>query len=272
MTTTMQKPQINGEVPVLDAEPVHAPVETPSLPALLSDEFVTQFERGVERYKRWVAACYRLTTESHWINNGTAERPRFSLQGPGAEALMNPMVITFPEPTVRREDKRDGRGDFYCYWVEGPMVSKALGRSGWYVGYADSRDPFFTARPGWDPATGEGDVLKSAFTNWEVNSVSRLAGIRDPDPAILRAAGLDPARIRQVDYSGRKTPERDQEVISEAQSKRLWAIARGSGWTAEAVKGLLGSFGIERTEEIRRAQYDELCTIVSKPPEKGGSA
>lgn len=252
------------EAVVLDREAPQFLEEGPSLPALLTEDFVKQFEKGVEIYKRWVSVCYRLTRESHWLcRNG-----KYSLQGPGAEALMNPLGISYERPSFRREDLSDDRGDFYCYWCEGYAESKTLGRRGWYIGYCDSRDPFFNARPGWNAKSGEGDIKKSAMTNWTVNFVTRVAGIRDPDPESLRAAGLDATKITVVDYSGQgsRTAERSGEAISEAQSKRLWAIARGKGWSEGQVKVLLEGFEIAHTAEIPRSKYDGIIKVVEQAP------
>jgi hypothetical protein len=55
-------------------------------------------------------------------------------------------------------------------------------------------------------------------------------------------------------------------VITEGQLKRFHAIARGGGWSDAAVKGMLQSFGIASSKDIKREQYEELCAIVAKAP------
>ena len=233
---------------------------------LLRDDFLKEFERGIDNYKRWISACYRLTRPTHWVNHGKAGGPpRYALQGPGAEALMNPLGISFDRPEIKREDLRDDKGDFYAYWCEGYVESKTLGRRGWYVGYADSRDQFFNARPGWNPKSGQGDIKKSSLMNWLVNAVSRLAGLRDPDPQTLIAAGLALDQIPSVDYSGRKTPEESQEVISEAQGKRFYAIAKGQNVNDQAIHAhLWDRYKIKSTKEIKRSFYEEVCAWAQR--------
>lgn len=242
--------------------------EGPSLPRILSLSFVEEFEKGIDIYKRWVAACYRLTRESHWVNHGTANEPKFSLQGPGAEALMNPLGISFEQPSTRCE-KLDGGG--YAYWVEGYMESRSLARRGYYLGYCDSRDPFFNARSGWKPETGQGDVRKAATTNWIVNGVSRLAGLRDPDPQLLAKAGLDLSKITAIDYSRNRTPQQGALSISEPQLKRLWAKCKAAQVSEQAVlekiqkhyalESMPGS-DLEIMAAVKRADYEALCNWV----------
>lgn len=256
--------------------------EGPTLPMLLKEDFVRDFEKGITIYKRWVSACYRLTRESHWLNHGTEQNPKFALQGPGAEALMNPLGISFERPEFRKEIKEDGTSTFYVYWCEGYVESKTLGRRGYYIGYCDSKDKFFKARPGWTEATGEGDVRKSAMTNWIVNSVTRLAGLRDPDPSILEAAGLDLARITRIDYSGQRSSGAKAggtgNLISEPQQKRLAAIARQyrigddrlaqqlcESWSyITAANGLWGVLA-----QIKRSDYDEIVNSVEIAGKEG---
>src|SRR3990167_4111155 len=245
----------------LDSEVPTIIEEGPNLPRILTQSFVEDFEKGISIYKRWVSACYRLTRESHWIDHGKPGNPKFSLQGPGAEALMNPLGISYDEPRSKKVAIEGG----YAYWVEGYMESKTLNRRGYYVGYCDSRDQFFNARSGWKPETGEGDVRKSATTNWIVNGVTRLAGLRDPDPDLLVAAGLSVAKIQTIDYRGGKTPEESSGVISEPQRKRLWAIAKTAQISEADLRLYLKKwYKLESMKDIKRKDYDAICAQVEK--------
>lgn len=255
------------EKPVIDElEPPQMIEEGPSLPALLTDDFVKQFEKGIETYKRWVSACYRLTREGHWIKRKTREGGfKYVLQGPGAEALMNPLGISFERPTFKREDREDSTGAFYIYWCEGYVESRTLGRRGYYIGYCDSRDQFFVANSKWNAKTGEGDIKKSSYTNWVVNSVTRIAGIRDPDEAMLVGAGLKTAAIPEADYAGRKTPEDDHTLISEPQRKRLWAICKSQNVSEEILRVyLLDTYKFKSTSEVTRGAYEAICAWADR--------
>jgi hypothetical protein len=252
---------------IVDSEVPQIIEDGPSLPRILLPGFVEEFEKGIDLYKRFVSACYRLTRESHWINHGTKEAPRFSLQGPGAEALMNPLGISYDKYTVRNVPL-DGGGGGYACWVEGYMESKTLRRHGYYIGYCDSRDPFFNARPGWKPETGHGDVQKSAVTNWITNGVTRLAGLRDPDPELLTKAGLDPNKIQTIDYGSGRTPNQSNLGISEPQLKRLWAKCKAASVSEQAILEKIQKFynladmpgtDAEVMTAIKRGDYDKLC-------------
>jgi hypothetical protein len=258
--------------------------EGPTLPMVLTEDIVAQFESGIAVYKRFVAAAYRLTRETHWIDHGREGNPKYALQAPGAEALMNPLGISYGEPHIWKEDTRDDKGTFYIYWCEGIMESRTLGRKGYYYGYCDSRDKFFNSRPGWTPETGHGDIKKSAYSNWLVNGVTRIAGLRDPDPDILKAAGLDSTKIQRIDYSGaNRSATSGTDIISDSQVKRLLAITKNKGLPEQKLFDyLLKTFDYIKKDpakadlwhlaaQIKKRDYESICKRVEEyqaPAEK----
>lgn len=175
-------------------------VEEAPLALILTDEGIKQFEAQVEFYRRFITACYKLTQPNHWVNHGTATEPKYSLQGPGAEALATPLGIYEDPPIVREVKRHDANGEFYAFEVEGIMHSRTLKRYGWFVGECTSRDQFFTAKKGYEPEVDKHLIRNSALTNWRVNGICRLAGMRNPDPETLKAAGLDTSKIPAINY------------------------------------------------------------------------
>jgi hypothetical protein len=51
----------------------------------------------------------------------------------------------------------------------------------------------------------------------------------------------------------------DEDVITEPQRKRFYAIWKGNGVPEDIVKAKLKEFGYEHSTEIRKADYEELC-------------
>ena len=56
-----------------------------------------------------------------------------------------------------------------------------------------------------------------------------------------------------------KPPQSDPAKISEAQKKRFYAIAKGTGFSDDEIKAHLKELGIEHTADILKDQYDALC-------------
>src|SRR5262249_26371697 len=101
---------------------------------------------------------------------------------------------------------------------------------------------------------------------------------RNPSKAMLEKAGIQTDQIASVDYSGRKTPEVDQSLITEAQLKRLWSIAKSKNLSDETLKEILKDRGYTSSREIKKKDYDAIVNLVqnykpeAKPETKEGPA
>lgn len=55
------------------------------------------------------------------------------------------------------------------------------------------------------------------------------------------------------------------QVISEAQGKRFWAIAKGKGYTDDQIKTWLrDTYQLNSTRDIPRGRYEEICDAVQR--------
>ncbi len=62
-------------------------------------------------------------------------------------------------------------------------------------------------------------------------------------------------------------PQTDTRLISEAQGKRLFAIARASGWTMDALKDMLfADYQVASTKQIERARYNTIIAAIEQGP------
>jgi hypothetical protein len=247
--TDIEKPDVEHDVPTTTAPE-----------SFITTDFVERFEEAARVYQsRYLPACLRLTQPSDWVKMGT----RFFLQSTGAEKIAVPLGIEWTDVEVIKHE----RGSYYEYEVRGIMRSKLLKREIWCTGNCDSRDQFLTAQASFD----EGTIRKAAMSNFITNGVSRIAGIRNPDLAMLQRAGINPGAVGNVDYSGSgKTPEASKQVISEAQRGRLWAIIKGKGGDDAALKTIVEKHGYGSSKDISRADYEKICKEAEewKPEER----
>jgi hypothetical protein len=233
-----------------EIDPVSTEVSVP----FITTDFVEKFEEAAGLYQsRYLPACLKLTQPSDWVRMGE----RFFLQSTGAEKIAIPLGIEWTEVNVKKHDIGGGE---YEYEVSGVMTSKFLKRSIWVTGNCDSRDRFLTAQPGWD----EGSIRKAGMSNFITNGVSRISGIRNPTPEMLAKAGIQPGKVGAVDYSGNKSSEESKQVISEAQGKRLWAIAKGKGVDEAELKKIVARdpWKYGSSKDIQRAHYDAIVKAV----------
>lgn len=233
--------------------------EYPTL-QLIDDLFIKNLEKAASLYQeRYLPICIKLTHPDDWINHGTLAEPHISLQCSGAEKLCNPFGIIWEAPIVTEHKLVDGESDFYEFEVSGIIKCHTLKRYGWFTGNCSSRDKFFTSRPG---GFDKGDIRKAAFSNWLVNAVSRLIGLRNPSRTLLEKGGLKLDDIRSIDYSGK--PE---DPISQKQNGRLWAIIRDKKWTRPQTDALFSSFGYDDSRTIKKKDYDALIKAIEAGPQ-----
>ena len=255
---------MNDLTPEVDRQEI---VEDAPMELTINEQFIGRLEKAADLYqRRYLPLCLKLTSATDWINHGTSSNPKFSLQASGAEKLCNPLGINWDRPVVIKHERQDDDGTYYEYEVEGIVKCQALKRYGWFTGNCSSRDQFFNARGKFD----EGDIRKAAFSNWLVNGVTRLAGIRNPTPELLKNAGVDMGKVTTIDYSKNKSAEEGGLVISEAQGKRLYAICKGNGVEDGQMKAyLLEHYGISSTKEIKRKDYDKICAWAAAGGQEG---
>jgi hypothetical protein len=89
---------------------------------------------------------------------------------------------------------------------------------------------------------------------------------RHEDTNGSRAQSMEPKE--RIGENGKKA----EPVITGPQGKRMYAIARGSGWSEEQLKAHLKStLGIEHTSEVPVSRYDEICERLKSPPSSSPS-
>ena len=123
--------------------------------------------------------------------------------------------------------------------------------------------------------TEDGEPLASHYRPQTTDQTpgSELADILEdapaaPAPRQLADAATTAAEVRQSMTddpmgNGAAVPP---PTITMPQAKRLFALAHESGWSDEAMRFFLhAEYGIASSKEIRRTDYDEICTRITDP-------
>jgi|SRR5581483_3502941 len=180
------------------------------------------------------------------------------------------------------ESRYDGKeGPYIIFEAHGTLILPG-GRRISVVGSRATYDDFFGRNYGKELPLEEVDIPSvrlAAITNmW--NHALEDAGLK-PSLAELKEAGLDLSKASYVTFKekdGQKpaaTSQNSQQAaqegsgerqgswepcISEAQAKRLYAIAKGVGWKDSEMKEYLkAKYGIEHSKDIPRSKYEEIC-------------
>jgi len=163
--------------------------------------------------------------------------------------------------------KAEFGGGWLCYQKKGGCGKK----------WSDAESPFgmITARVEHDnPADYWNTCGKMAYKRALVSATLTVTAASDiftqdveDMPEVLPPIGepkseIKPPQAKQTTSSAKFEPQKE-DIISEAQAKRFYAIAKGSGYTDEELKKwLMESYNIDSTKKILKTNYEEICKIV----------
>ena len=173
--------------------------------------------------------------------------PKPTLLKPGAEKIL--MLLGMRSTFGIVDSTRDFDKGFFQYQVKCSLYSgDTLITEG--LGAANNREKKWAKM---DPYTADNTILKMARKRALVDAALTVGSLSD-----LFTQDLD-----DLDLNGNAPEKRvftDQDgTISTAQAKRMFALSKGN---ADIVKKVLTEAGYERSEQVKKTEYEELCNKV----------
>jgi hypothetical protein len=110
-----------------------------------------------------------------------------------------------------------------------------------------------------DANAGEGRQMTPHVDRAPVDPMSEIP---DRDDDFMRPTSAAPVLPPKPSNGG--------ATISEAQGKRLWAIAKGKNWSEDQLRTLYAQCGIVHSRDIKRADYDDIIAAIEAGPITGG--
>ncbi len=173
-----------------------------------------------------------------------------TLLKPGAEKILMMMGLRSEFEIV--DSTRDFEKGFFQYQVrcrllKGDMViTEGLGA-------CNTRERKYLKM---DPFTIDNTVLKMAKKRALVDAALLVASLSD----------VFTQDIEDIDLIGQQTGGRryytDQDgTISKAQAKRMFAISKGN---ADIVRQVLDEYGYERSDQVKKTEYDSICSKIEQ--------
>ena len=172
-----------------------------------------------------------------------------TLLKPGAEKILMMMGLRSEFEIV--DSTRDFEKGFFQYQVrcrllKGDMViTEGLGA-------CNTRERKYLKM---DPFTMDNTVLKMAKKRALVDATLLVASLSDVFTQDIEDMDLAGEKV-----TGQKRYATDQDgTISKAQAKRMFALAKGD---ADIVRKVLDEYGYERSDQVKKIKYDEICTKI----------
>lgn len=131
----------------------------------------------------------------------------------------------------------DSKGKYYIYKTTGVVALPGRYDSIEAVGTCSQRDKFFSIKNGAMKESAkidETNILKKSYTNFIVNGVTHLLGLRNITWEQLGTAGIDRSRITKIEY--KKGAQKAEATLSEEELKNrneLWKICMNIAAGAE---------------------------------------
>ena len=126
----------------------------------------------------------------------------------------------------------------------------------------------FTATARWSEYKPDQDFMWRKMPYTMSGKCAEALALRKGFPQEL--AGLyEAAEMDQAGGVNRETGEivEAPRLISAAQRKRLFALAKKAGWSTDQIKATLAEqFQLDSTSAIPMQNYDDICAVFSEPP------
>jgi len=173
-----------------------------------------------------------------------------TLLKPGAEKILMMMGLQSEFEIV--DSTRDFDKGFFqyqvrCKLIRGDMViTEGLGA-------CNTRERKYLKM---DPFTMDNTVLKMAKKRALVDAALLVASLSD-----VFTQDIEDLDLNGQQTGGQKVYTDQDGTISKAQAKRMFAISKGN---AEIVRQVLGEHGYEKSEQVKKTEYDTICSKIEQ--------
>jgi hypothetical protein len=158
-----------------------------------------RLERRAALMPRLIELSIRSTHPAQWMNISGKPWPT----GAACEVMARTCGVKITNVKLEKQDSLDDKGPFYNYVATGTFSLPTDYDSVEVVGTCSSRDQALGTEAGDGRKLSEideGNIMKAAYTNMEVNGVTRLLGVRNFSWERLKEYGIDKDGLASVEF------------------------------------------------------------------------
>jgi hypothetical protein len=223
--------------------------QTPNSIAIIDTVEIQQVQATMSKITQFQQVIQKTLHQGHdfGIIPGT-DKP--TLLKPGAEKILMMMGLRSEFEIV--DSTRDFEKGFFqyqvrCRLVKGDMIiTEGLGA-------CNTRERKYLKM---DPFTMDNTVLKMAKKRALVDAALLVASLSD-----VFTQDIEDLDLNGQQTGGRKVYTDQDGTISKAQAKRMFAISQGN---AELVRQVLKEYGYDKSEQVKKIEYDVICSKIEK--------
>lgn len=205
-----------------------------------AEDLISIAQRRVETVQRIIEVSLKSTTYRDWVNQNNNPY----LVHSGAEKVARLFGVTLSGIKTERFMTEDTKGKYYIYKTTGKASLPGKFDSIEALGTCSQRDKFF-AKSGeaWLDTLeiDETNIMKASYSNFVVNAITHLLGLRNLTWEQLKEANIDKAKVQEIRY-GKGTQKTTKTLSQEAVEtrKKIWNLAlQMSGGDEDIAKGFI---------------------------------
>jgi len=227
-----------------------------------AEDLISIAQRRVEIVEKMMRTALKITTHRDWVNqNGNPY-----LVHSGAEKVARLFGISLSDIKTEKIWAEDSKGRYYIYKTTGRATLPGKFDSIEALGTCSQRDKFF-AKSGneWKDTLeiDETNIMKASYSNFVVNAVTHLLGLRNITWDVLKEAGIDMPKVQKVEY--KKGSQKAKKRLSEEALKKreeIWKLclelAAGAEEAARAIIQKYSSFKNSEGKEFSVTDVKDL--------------
>lgn len=113
----------------------------------------------------------------------------------------------------------------------------------------------------------EADHLVMGFDNTPPEPIAMPRAIEAAAEEAKADTGQQATEEKKAEPTGQAQEAKPSgPLISEAQSKRMYAISKGAGRSDEGLHHVLKQYGYEHSKDVCKSDYEAICNELSQPP------
>ena len=204
-----------------------------------AEDLISIAQKRAPIIKQLIEFSLKQTTERDWVDqNGNPY-----LVHSGAEKVARLFGIKLSDIKTDRFMAEDTKGKYYIYKTTGTAMLPGKHDSIEAVGTCSQRDKFWAFRKNeWRDSIeiDETNILKASYTNFVVNAITHLLGLRNITWDMLESAGIKRSEIQKVEYG--KGYQKAEATLSKNDIEtrdKLWDICLNIAAGAEDEAKLL---------------------------------
>ena len=244
-----------------------------SSPAILQENFVELAEKRIEFIKRTKELALKITNIEDWVLMG--KKPYLMIGG--CKKVARLFGVSWKITDTDKSFDQDSSGHYTYTYTADFWLSKHPDEKITEVGTKSTHNNFFgkvNKKPRPISQIDETNIKKSALTNCLVRGITSLLGLSFTLEEVNKQVNLTGSRTVTHDKESKAvsygTGSQGGNKISEPQSKRLYAIYKGSGITDDQMKDyLLTEYDLTSSKDIQMGKMYEDIVNWAQAQKKG---